>query len=298
MGADLRVPGEEQLRELELLSVSAAVTAGRFIVEERPRGLGVADTKSSPTDVVTEMDRRSEALLRRHLLRARPGDAVLGEEGGGVGGTTEVTWVVDPIDGTVNYLYQIPTYAVSVAAVVGDPTRPGAWTPVAGAVCNPVLGEVFHARAGGGAWRATADPASPGTAAGGGAEPLAVTAATDLLSSLVGTGFGYRPEDRAWQGAVVADLLPRVRDIRRAGSAALDLAAVAAGRLDGYAEVGLNPWDLAAGWLLVTEAGGLVAGLAGAPPSARGVVAAGPGIHAGLLDLVERLMPADRLPAG
>ncbi|HET7477595.1 MAG TPA: inositol monophosphatase family protein [Dermatophilaceae bacterium] len=287
-------PASQPLRALHHLAVRAAVAAGRFIVEERPVNLGVADTKTSPTDVVTEMDRNCEALIRRLLHTTRPDDAILGEEGGGVAGNSGVTWVVDPIDGTVNYLYQLPAYAVSVAAVVGDPFVPGAWTPVAGAVCNPLLGEVFHARAGSGARLVNVDqldlardPATQGAV-------LTCTDPASLLGSLVGTGFGYDAADRAWQGAFVAQLLPRVRDIRRVGSAALDLAYLAAARLDGYVEVGLQPWDMAAGWLIVREAGGQVSGVAGQPPSARGVVAAGRGIHPELQALVDELLPPAR----
>src|SRR5450759_2820811 len=150
MCAEMRLSGadlsEQLLRELEELAVTAAREAGRFIVDERPRGLGVLDTKSSVNDIVTVMDQRSEALLRRRLLGARPDDAVLGEEDGASAGTSGITWVIDPIDGTVNYLYGIPAYCVSVAAVIGDTATPGKWQPVAGAVCNPLTGEIFHSR--------------------------------------------------------------------------------------------------------------------------------------------------------
>jgi len=275
--------GPAALVALENLAVRAAVEAGRFIVDQRPGELGVADTKSSVNDVVTVMDRRSEALLRSVLLGERPDDAVLGEEGGAAQGTSGVTWVIDPIDGTVNYLYEIPAYSVSVAAVVGDPGTPGGWAPVAGAVCNPLTSEVFHARHGGGAWCTIAgqDRMPP--------RALAVTRADTLLGSLVATGFGYRPEVRARQGLLIAALLPEIRDIRRAGSAALDLCSVAAGRLDAYYESGLNPWDLAAGWLVAGEAGAVVSGLRGRPPGAGAVVVAGPGIHAALVSRIEAL---------
>ena len=269
------------LRELEDLAVSAASAAGRFIVEDRPDALGVLDTKSSITDIVTVMDRQSEALLRHHLLDARPGDAILGEEDGSSDGTSGITWVIDPIDGTVNYLYAIPVYAVSVAAVVGDATAAGQWQPVAGAICNPVTGETFHARLGGGAH----------LLAGGGDRAIRVNPVNVLLQSLVATGFGYLPEVRARQGEVVSSLLPEIRDIRRAGSAALDLCAVARGTVDAYYESGLNPWDLAAGWIIATEAGALVTGLNNAGPGQAAVVAAGPGIHASLVSRLESLAP-------
>ena len=285
MGAEVstagQVPAEPLLRELEALAVSAALTAGRFIVQERPRGLGVADTKSSINDVVTVMDQRSEALLRSHLLGARPDDAILGEEDGASAGTSGITWVIDPIDGTVNYLYEFPAYCVSVAAVVGDAGRGGQWRPVAGAICNPLTGETFHARAGGGAHvrRTTGDTA------------IRVNAVDVLLHSLVATGFGYLPDVRARQGEVLAAILPEVRDIRRAGSAALDLCAVACGTVDAYYESGLNPWDLAAGWIIAAEAGAVVSGLNGRPPGQPAVVAAGPGIHGSLLSRLEALAP-------
>jgi myo-inositol-1(or 4)-monophosphatase len=269
------------LRELEDLAVNAARVAGRYIVHERPRALGVLDTKSSINDVVTVMDQQSEALLRAHLLGARPDDAILGEEDGASEGTSGITWVIDPIDGTVNYLYEIPAYCVSVAAVTGDAGTPGQWRPVAGAICNPLTAEVFHARAGGGAY----------VLAGEHDTAIRVNAVQVLLQSLVATGFGYRPEVRARQGEVLAAILPEIRDIRRAGSAALDLCAVACGTVDAYYESGLNPWDLAAGWLIATEAGALVSGLNDMAPGEAAVVAAGPGIHGSLLSRLEALAP-------
>jgi len=285
MGALRRSAGpavpEPLLRELEDLAVSAARAAGSFIVGDRPRGLGVADTKTSVNDIVTVMDRRSEALLRAHLLGARPDDAILGEEDGASDGTSGITWVVDPIDGTVNYLYEIPAYCVSVAAVIGDPGSAGQWQPVAGAICNPLAAEIFHARVGGGAYVRKADEDTA----------IKVNQVDVLVQSLVATGFGYLPEVRARQGEVLAALLPEIRDIRRAGSAALDLCAVARGTVDAYYESGLNAWDLAAGWVIATEAGALVSGLNGTAPGQAAVVAAGPGIHGPLLSRLEALAP-------
>lgn len=252
-------------RLLEQVAVDAALAAGRLVVDERPDALGVAATKSSATDVVTEMDRRSEELLQDVLARHRPGDGLLGEEGAGVRGTTGITWVVDPIDGTVNYLYEIPAYAISVAACTGDPEDPERLVPVAGAVLNPVTGELFHARADG--------PAV--LEHGGRSRELAVSTRTDLATSLLGTGFGYDAAKRRRQGALVAELLDSVRDIRRIGSAALDLCSVGAGRLDVYYESGLHPWDRLAGQLVVERAGGVVRGL-GADGPGRPMVLAGP----------------------
>ena len=276
-----RAVPEPLLRELEDLAVSAAGAAGRFIVDDRPGGMGVLDTKSSVNDIVTVMDQESEMLLRRILLGARPDDGVLGEEDGASAGTSGITWVIDPIDGTVNYLYGIPAYCVSVAAVIGDAGTPGQWQPVAGAICNPLTGETFHSRLGGGA---SVLVAGEDTA-------IRVNTVDVLLQSLVATGFGYVPEVRARQGEVLRAMLPDIRDIRRAGSAALDLCAVACGRVDAYYEAGLNPWDLAAGWIIAAEAGALVTGLYGTPPGEAAVVVAGPGVHASLLGRLEALAP-------
>ena len=225
------------------------------------------------------MDQRAQDLLRRRLHEARPQDGFLGEEEGGTDGRSEITWVVDPIDGTVNYLYGIPSYAVSVAAVVGDPTTGGAWRPVAGAVVNPVTGEVFGARAGGGSWL---------RAGRSGPRRLELADPPPLGHALVGTGFGYDTVRRRWQATVLLDVLPEVRDIRRLGSAALDICSVAAGSLDAYYERGLNPWDMAAAWLVLVEAGGVFTGLDGEPPTDRMVVAAAPTLHTALHDVVRR----------
>ncbi|NYG05525.1 myo-inositol-1(or 4)-monophosphatase [Phycicoccus badiiscoriae] len=276
---DLPVPDASTLEALEALAVDVCREAGRLIVGERPADLGVAKTKSSATDIVTVMDQRAQDLLRSRLQDARPSDGFLGEEEGGTDGRSEITWVVDPIDGTVNYLYGIPSYAVSVAAVVGDPTVPGAWRPVAGAVVNPVTQELFHARAGSGAWLRRGD--AP-------AVRLEIADPPPLGQALVGTGFGYATTRRAWQARVLLDVLPQVRDIRRIGSAALDLCAVAAGNLDAFYERGLNPWDMAAAWLVLTEAGGVVSGLGGEPPSPTMVVAAATTLHTELHEVVLR----------
>lgn len=271
---------EDERAALERLAVDLAEEAGALIRDERPDALGVHRTKSTDLDVVTVMDTRSEELLRGRIARERPDDAVLGEEDGLTPGTSGLAWVLDPIDGTVNYLYDLPAYAVSVAVVVGDPSVPGAWAPVAGAVANPRTGELFHARVGGGAHLRAA----------GASRPLRVGDVADLGAALLATGFAYDREVRRGQARVVADLLPRVRDIRRMGAAALDLCHVAAGRVDGYFERGCHPWDVAAGMLVVTEAGGLVTGLADdAPPSGRMTVAAGAALHPVLLAELQAL---------
>ena len=272
---ELDLPDDALASALEALAADVARSAGRLVVDERPDAVEVSATKSSATDVVTVMDQRSQDHLVARLGEARPDDAVLGEESGGATGTSGITWVIDPIDGTVNYLYGIPAYAVSVAAVVGDPTTPGAWRPFAGAVYNPVTDELYRARSGGGAHLVV----------GEGQHTLSPTRCTELGQALVGTGFGYAAQRRESQGRLVLDLLPRVRDIRRIGSAALDLCSVGAGLLDAYYETGLNPWDLAAGWLVATEAGASVGGFDG--PGESLTWACAPGLTTAFPDLVE-----------
>lgn len=280
MTVDPRQVPEEERMALEELAVSLALEAGVLIRDERPSRLGVDRVKSTELDVVTIMDTRAEQLLRTRLAAARPDDAVLGEEEGLSEGTSGLSWVLDPIDGTVNYLYDLPGYAVSVAVVVGDPTVPGAWAPVAAAVSNPRTDEVFHARAGGGAHLLTMEDS----------RPLHPRAVDDLAGALLATGFAYDREARVGQAAVMSDLLPRVRDVRRLGAAAIDLCHVAAGRVDGFWERGLQPWDLAAGMLVVSESGGVVSGLRAAdPPAEAMVVAAGAELHPVLRAELERL---------
>jgi myo-inositol-1(or 4)-monophosphatase len=256
--------------ELLAIALDAAREAGELLVSADGR-VSVAATKSSPTDVVTEMDRRAEALIRSRILDARPGDAILGEEGGQTG-DAPVRWVIDPLDGTVNYLYGLHDWAVSIAAEVSGVVR-------AGVVAVPRRGETFAAVLGGGAW----------LEAGGTRVALRCNAGVPLEQALVATGFGYRATRRQVQGEVVAALLPRVRDIRRAGAASVDLCAVAAGRLDAYYERGLNYWDYAAGGLIAAEAGAVVAGLAGAPAGTSMTVAASPDLFGQLAGLLTGL---------
>ncbi len=237
--------------------------AGALVCGGRPDRVTVAATKSSPQDVVTAMDYASEELLRGRLAELRPDDGVLGEERGFTAGPSGVTWVVDPIDGTVNYLYGLPSYAVSVAAVAGPagaPPDPRTWTVLASCVHAPTMGVTYTAARGLGAWR-------------DGVRLTIGPGPDDLSGCLVGTGFGYRTERRAAQGRVVSALLPQVRDIRRLGSAAVDLCSVAAGALDAHYERGLQPWDLAGAALIVTEAGGVVVGLRGEPATETMTVA-------------------------
>ena len=265
------VPDDATLIRLEQLAVDMASGAGRLVSTDRPAHLDV-DTKSSDTDVVTEMDRAAQTYLEERMRRERPEDGLLGEEDGGRlhAGTSGLTWVFDPIDGTVNYLYGRPEYAVSVAVVVGDVSTPGSWSPVAAAVCAPARGEVYHARLGGGA--SLVGPNGDG-------RNLKVVRDLDLGHALVATGFGYRAEVRRTQAAVIGALLPQVRDIRRGGSAALDVCAVASGELDGYYERGVHAWDIAGGWLIAQEAGAVVSGIASSAPLADGILVASPRLH-------------------
>jgi len=269
--------------ELRTIALEVAHEAGRLIVDARPDELLVA-TKSTATDVVTDMDQRAQDLIVRSLVDRRPRDGFLGEEEGDTHlGESGITWVVDPIDGTVNYLYGVPAYAVSIAAVTGDPRVEGAWTTVAGAVVNPVTGEAYSAARGEGATREDRS---------GRLTSLRASSVDTLGQSLVATGFGYAAARRAWQAAVLADLLPDIRDIRRIGSAALDLCRVAEGSVDVYYERGLHPWDLAAGWLIVTEAGGIVSGSDGEPPGERLVIAAGNAVRDSFVMRLEQAMSA------
>jgi myo-inositol-1(or 4)-monophosphatase len=270
-------PGAPDPAALARLAATVARAAGDLI-RSGPAAAEVTGTKSSPSDVVTAMDAAAEALLRRRLRAARPGDAILGEEAGlersddgpDDAGAEAVTWVLDPIDGTVNYLYGIPAYAVSVAAVLGDPSVAGAWSPLAGCVHNPVTGETWTAALGRGATY---------EAPGAGPVRLAMSPPPPLAQALVGTGFGYRAERRRAQARVASALLPAIRDIRRIGAASLDLCALASGRLDAFYERGLNVWDMAAGVVIVTEAGGTVSGLDGVPAGSELLVAAAPPLH-------------------
>lgn len=287
------MPGPEDPQALLERALTAARQGAALASRLRSDGIGTVETKSTVTDMVTSADRAVEELISRLLLDGHPTDELLAEEASAaaqpiraptddgsrtkagptdasptpVGGTR---WVVDPIDGTVNYVYGIPHYAVSIAAEV-------AGAVVAGVVVNVATGEEWTAVAGGGAWRA-----------GGGRarDQLHGPSAGELNRALVATGFGYDARRRRHQAAVVAELLPRVRDIRRFGAAALDLCAVAEGRFDAYYEKGLAAWDQAAGVLIATEAGVRVTGLRGMEPGPAMVLAAPAPLHSLLHDLL------------
>ncbi len=235
----MSAPSEANLLALALLAARRAgelVLAGSLRVHE-------VSTKSTPTDVVTEMDTASERLVSDIVFGARPDDGLLGEEGADRAGTSGVRWVVDPLDGTVNYLYGLPWWAVSIAAEIDGIAQ-------VGVVHAPAAGQTVVATRGGGAWLVDADDSR--------ISRLAVSRETALGQALIATGFGYDAQRRREQAAIVGLLLPQVRDIRRFGVASLDLCSVAMGRVDAFYERGLQPWDLAAGALIATEAGARV----------------------------------------
>ena len=258
--------------ELLDLAVDLAREAGTAALAGRkalPIGQPPAhDTKSSAVDPVTEFDRAAEELIVDALRARRPDDAIVGEEGANNSGTSGIEWHIDPIDGTANFVYDLPGWCTSVAAVDEH-------GPLVGAVYLPNADEMFAARRGGGA-----------TLNG-----VAITASTadSLALALVGTGFSYMVEHRVNQTERLRHLLPQVRDIRRFGSAAADLCAVACGRLDAYFEEYLNSWDMAAGLVIATEAGAITSDLRGGVASSLGAVAAAPGLHAQLLDAVQTI---------
>lgn len=247
------------------LARSLAVEAGQLVLDGRAGGVRASETKSTPTDMVTEFDRAAEALIVGRLRTVRPGDGIVGEEGTDDPGTTGVRWLIDPIDGTTNFLYGLPGYAVSIAAA----DEQGA---VVGAVYVPTQRELFSARRGGGA---TLNDA-----------PISCSSLSDPSTALVGTGFAYHPERRAAQARRVARLIASVRDIRRLGAAAVDLCFVACGRLDAYFEEGLGPWDLAAGELIAREAGCRTGDFDGGPARPGEVLVANPTLFGPLAALV------------
>ena len=270
----------DDVEALRRLAVSIADEASRHADGARRRlgaGRRVAhDTKSSAVDPVTQFDREAEELIVDRLRSARPDDSIVGEEGANHRGASGLEWHIDPIDGTVNFVYDLPGWCTSIGVL-----REG--EPIAAAIAAPRLGadgagEIFSAAAGNGAWL--------------GDHPITASDSTDLATSLVATGFSYhRDAHRTGQAERDAKGLPQVRDIRRMGSAALDLAFVATGRLDGYFEEFLNSWDVAAGVLMVREAGGIVTAFSGEALDVRrpaGVMAAGRALHGDLLGCVRR----------
>lgn len=249
------------------LAERAARLAGAELLARRGRVDGL-DTKTSATDPVSDADRASEEILVRTLLDARPDDGLLGEEGASRPGTTGLRWVLDPLDGTVNWLYGFPAWCVSVACEDGH-DAPG--EALCGVVYDPLRDECFRAARGEGAWLVSPQ----------GERRLRVNEPVPLARALIATGFGYDPDDRARQAATVARVIPAARDVRRGGAAALDLCWLASGRVDGYYEDTTSRWDWAAAALIVREAGAVVTAYGDG-----GVIAAGPALHAELAPLV------------
>jgi myo-inositol-1(or 4)-monophosphatase len=235
-GTPVATTGDAQ--DLARIAVGVARAAAELVRGRAARGVTVADTKTSEVDIVTEADRASEELIRSLLHERRPDDAVVGEEGEDRSGTSGVRWIVDPIDGTVNFLYGLPQYAVSIAAEDGGEV-------VAGVVLNAATGTEYVAHL---------TPGGQGVATRDG-DPIRVREPAPLAQRLVGTGFNYDAGLRGLQARAMVNLLPRVRDLRRLGSCALDLCHVAEGSLDAYVEEGVNLWDHAAGGLVARVAG-------------------------------------------
>lgn len=260
--------------ELVEIATTVANRAAGLLVEGARSVRTTVETKSTSTDMVTEIDRASEELIVAALLDTRPDDGILAEEGGTRSGTTGLRWVIDPLDGTTNYLYGYPSWAVSIAAeALPNPSEGVAAQVVAGVVVDAAHGEAFTATAGGGAYRD--------------GKPIACSRPSDLSRALVATGFAYSPARRRAQAEILVDVLPQVRDIRRGGSAAVDLCAVACGRVDAYYERGLAWWDLAAGSLIAREAGAVVSSLEGdTEPRTGSIMAAAPPIAASFAELL------------
>ncbi len=276
LAADLaRSVGAGALREL---AIELGAQAAALLVDGLDRVRTSIETKSSATDMVTEMDKASERLLVAGILAARPDDGILGEEGTDHPGRSGVRWVLDPLDGTTNYVYGHAGFAVSIGIEATDPTT-GVVVPIAGVVIDPLHGDRFAAVAGEGATRND--------------RRIACSPETDLRRALVATGFGYDPARRIGQVRVLGELIGEVRDVRRMGAAAVDLCSVACGRVDAYYEKGLAPWDYTAGALIAAEAGAVVTGLDDPTPSPTFVLAAPPALFAGLQDRLRAAHAAD-----
>ena len=251
--------------QLRLLAESLAREAGDMALQGRKSGPLTVTTKSSPIDVVTKFDKASEAMITEGLAKVRPDDAIIGEEGASKQGTTGITWHIDPIDGTTNFYFDVPMWAVSIGAVDEH-------GPLAGAVYVPALGEMFSGARG------------EGSTLNG--MPISVRENNDIADALVCTGYSYQISERAVHAKRVAEIVMKVRDIRRFGAAAIDLCFVACGRLDAYFEEHLNSWDLIAGQVIATEAGAVFSDYVGNAVTPAQVLAATPGVHADLIHLI------------
>lgn len=246
---------------LARIAWQAAEAAGRFLLDERPAELRIR-TKTSPTDPVTEMDQGAEQIVVDAIQMERPDDGLLGEEGSDVVGSTGVRWIIDPLDGTVNYIYGIPMWAVSIGVEIEGVID-------CGVVMVPGQREGFIGLHGRGAWHVR----------DGTAQRIAPRRDLDLAMALVATGFGYAPEQRTMQTTLLKAIAPAIRDIRRFGSCAVDLCWLALGRFDAYYEQGVHAWDFAAGAVIAREAGCLVTGLESEEPTHDMLIAAPTGLH-------------------
>jgi len=267
VGDTVALTAEEALE----IAVGAARAAAALLIERFGGPAAGLRVKSSATDMVSEADERAERMVVSYIRERRADDALVAEEGSEARGRTDVQWYIDPLDGTTNYLYGIPHWAVAICCADAD----GA---LAGVVYDPLRDELFSATRGGGARL--------------GDRPLRVTEKADLPTALVATGFAYFTDSRRLQGRILAGVLGEVRDVRRLGSASLDLAYVASGRFDAYFESVDQPWDWMAGALLVREAGGRVSQLTPANPALPRIVASGSALHDALLELLTKATEA------
>lgn len=261
--------------ELETIACRVARAAGDMALAGRRTGLGPVATKSSPTDMVTEFDRAAEAMITEALRAARPDDGLVGEEGAAHSGAGPVTWHIDPIDGTTNFFFDLPTWAVSIGAVDEN-------GPLAGAVYSPPLGEMFSGARGHGARL--------------NGSPIAVRTNTRIADALVATGFSYDAADRLRQSRRIPTMIDRIRDVRRFGAAALDMCFVACGRLDAYFEENLHSWDVVAAQVIATEAGAVITDFSGASVHPSNVLAASPGVHRHMVELLASAEPPSGPP--
>ena len=251
--------------ELLVIASELAQAAGDMALAGRKAGLRNVQTKSTATDMVTEFDRASEKLIVEGLRERRPLDAIVGEEGASVTGTSGITWYIDPIDGTTNFLYDLPAWAVSIGAQDSN-------GPLAGVVYVPALGEMFSATRGGGAFLNNS--------------PIRCNSISDISQALVCTGFSYSSDQRTIQANRVAQFIHQIRDIRRAGAAAIDLCFVACGRIDAYFEENLHQWDISAGILIAHEAGCRSGDFSGNTARPEEILTSAPALFNGLSQLI------------
>jgi len=255
----------EKSLQAELLELAKrlALEAGELL-SNRPADFELS-TKSNAIDFATQMDKASEALIVSKILAARPDDGIIGEEGSNVASKSGITWIIDPLDGTVNYLYNLPGWNICIAAKDSDGVQ-------VGVVNAPSVNSFWFAQKGGGAFY--------------NGKQIKCNDPINLDRALVATGFAYDYEKRTEQAEIISRIIPKVRDVRRLGAAGVDLGYVACGILDAYYEYGLNEWDLAAGGLIATEAGAILTGRKGAPAGKEMAIVAGPTLHAQLVEII------------